>query len=136
MSDCVRTAALGEPDKNWTGAPRSPQRTWAENDVFRLLLLVQRLFARRYRKSYCGLPPDFLLSLLALSSLMRLSLLKAAHVDVGECHVAGNPGRLSFSAQVRWGERGAPALFPGVLFSGYLGGSRGLLQQADSLLVA
>jgi hypothetical protein len=35
-----------------------------------------------------GLPPDFLLSLMALSSLMRLSLLKAAHVDVGERHVA------------------------------------------------
>jgi hypothetical protein len=29
---------LTEPIKNWTGAPRSPQRTWAENDMFRLLL--------------------------------------------------------------------------------------------------
>ena len=24
--------ALAEPNRNWTGAPRSPQRTWAEND--------------------------------------------------------------------------------------------------------
>jgi hypothetical protein len=38
----------------------------------------------------------------ALSSLMRLSLLKAAHLVVGECGVAGNPGRPSFSAQVRF----------------------------------
>ena len=29
-----------------------------------------------------GLPPDFLWSLVALASLMRLSLLKAAHVAV------------------------------------------------------
>jgi hypothetical protein len=62
-------------------------------------------------KSYGGLPPDFLSSLVALTNLMRLSLLKAAHVGVGECHVAGNPGRPSFSAHVRWGERGAPVLF-------------------------
>src|SRR5271156_5075267 len=32
---CVPT----EPNRNWTGAPRSPQRTWAENDMFRLLFL-------------------------------------------------------------------------------------------------
>jgi hypothetical protein len=59
-------------------------------------------------KSDCGLPPDFVWSLVALARLMRLSLLKAAHVDIGQCHVAGNPGRPSFSAHVRWGERGAP----------------------------
>ncbi len=34
---CVRTrpggvCALTEPSRNWTGAPRSPQRTWAEKD--------------------------------------------------------------------------------------------------------
>jgi hypothetical protein len=28
-----------------------------------------------------------------LAHFMRLSLLKAAHAAVGECHVAGNPGR-------------------------------------------
>ncbi len=27
--------------KNWTGAPRSPQRTWAEDDMFRMLFPVQ-----------------------------------------------------------------------------------------------
>jgi hypothetical protein len=58
-----------------------------------------------------GLRPDFLLSLLALANHMRLSLLKAAGVAVGECRVAGNPGRPSFSAQVRFGEPGAPVLF-------------------------
>ena len=51
-----------------------PQRTWAENDMFRLLLL-----ADRFRKSCGGLPPDFLSNLLALANFMRLSLLKAAH---------------------------------------------------------
>src|SRR5271156_3571171 len=41
-------------------------------------------------------PPDFLWSLVALAYLMRLSLLKAAHAAVGECHVAGNPGQRAF----------------------------------------
>jgi hypothetical protein len=35
-------------------------------------------------KTLVGLPPYFLWSLVALSSLMRLSLLKATHVDLGE----------------------------------------------------
>jgi hypothetical protein len=39
-------------------------------------------------------PPDFLLRLVAAANFMRLSLTKAAHVDVGECRVAGNPGAL------------------------------------------
>jgi hypothetical protein len=38
--------------------------------------------------------PDFLLRLVALANFMRLSLLKAAHVGVGECNVTGNPGAL------------------------------------------
>jgi hypothetical protein len=69
-------------------------------------------------KNLGGLRPDFLWGLVALANLMRLSLLKAAHVAVGECPVAGNRGRPSFSAQVRShgtpgqvGERGAPVLF-------------------------
>jgi hypothetical protein len=37
----------------------------------------------------------------ALAHLMRLSSLKAAHAAVGECHVAGNPGRPPYSAHVR-----------------------------------
>jgi hypothetical protein len=57
-----------------------------------------------------GLPPDFLWSLVALAHLMRLSLLKAARAAVGECHVAGNPGRPSYSTHAResprtWGTR-------------------------------
>jgi hypothetical protein len=32
--------------------------------------------------------------LVALANFMRLSLLKAAPVAAGECHVAGNPGTL------------------------------------------
>jgi hypothetical protein len=35
-------------------------------------------------KTLVGLPPYFLWSLVALSSLMRLFLLKATHVDLGE----------------------------------------------------
>src|ERR1700677_2748590 len=38
--------------------------------------------------------PDFLSRLVALAGLMRLSLLKAAHVAVAEGRVAGNPGTL------------------------------------------
>jgi hypothetical protein len=40
-------------------------------------------------KSPC---PDFLSNSLALANFMRLSLLKVAHVVVGECRVTGNPG--------------------------------------------
>jgi hypothetical protein len=36
-----------------------------------------------------------------LANFMRLSLLKAANVDVGEGYVAGNPVRPSLSAHVR-----------------------------------
>jgi hypothetical protein len=57
-------------------------------------------FVAGVAKTFVGLRPDFLLSLVALANLMRLSLLKAAHVDVGECHIAGNPGRPSCSAHV------------------------------------
>jgi hypothetical protein len=38
-----------------------------------------------WQKLMMGFPPAFLLSLVVLANLMRLSLLKAAHVDVGEC---------------------------------------------------
>jgi hypothetical protein len=34
-------------------------------------------------KAFVGLPPDFLYTLLALANSMRLSLMKAAHADVG-----------------------------------------------------
>jgi hypothetical protein len=37
----------------------------------------------RIEKAIVGLPPDFLSSLLALANFMRLSLMKAAHADVG-----------------------------------------------------
>ncbi len=59
-------------------------------------------------KALVGLPPDFLLRLVALGSFMRLSLLKGAQVDVGECRVTGNPGRPSYSTDVlmrTWGTR-------------------------------
>jgi hypothetical protein len=63
-----------------------------------------------YRKRKRRGRPDFLWSLVALASLMRLSLLKAAHVAVGQCRVSGNPGRPSRSTHVResprtWGTR-------------------------------
>ena len=86
---------LTEPLRNWTGAPGSPtcpglpwERTWAENDMFRLLFLADRL-----RKSYGGLPPDFLWSLVALANFMRLSLLKAAHANLfgATCRKSGSP---------------------------------------------
>jgi len=44
-----------------------------------LLLLINPAFAGRYRKACRGLPQDFLSRLLALPSLMRLALRKAAH---------------------------------------------------------
>jgi hypothetical protein len=67
-------------------------------------------------KTLVGLPPDFLSRLLALSNLMRLSLLKAAHANLfgAACRKSWSP---FFSAQVRptarrgrFGEPGAPVL--------------------------
>jgi hypothetical protein len=49
---------------------------------------------KRNSRSLHYATPDFLLRLEALASFMRLSSLKAAHVDVGENRVAGNPGAL------------------------------------------
>jgi hypothetical protein len=57
---------IARPEEIGRVAPRSPQRT-----------------------------PDFLSSLLALSNFMRLSLMKAAHADVGgdPCRKSGYVGR-------------------------------------------
>ena len=96
--------ALTKRIRNWTGAPRSPQRT-----------------------------PDFLWSLMVLAHFMRLSLKKAAHAGVGgaPCRRSEYLSRIrrakptkafnrsarksvrniSFSAQVRFGEPGAPVQF-------------------------
>ena len=62
-------------------------RTWVEEDLFPML--SPSVYTDLQEKKNEGLPPDFLWSLVALANLMRLSLLKAAYVDVGECHVAG-----------------------------------------------
>lgn len=55
---------------------------------------------------------------MALAKFMRLSLLKAAGVAIRECHVAGNPGRPSFSTHVvprlRRCKHGAPVQELGV----------------------
>jgi len=52
------------------------------------------LTGKAHRRSLHCATPDFLLRLVALANFMRLSLTKAAPVDVGECRVAGNPGSL------------------------------------------
>jgi hypothetical protein len=48
----------------------------------------------RKSRSLHSATPDFLLILVASANFMRLSLTKAAHVDVGEFCVAGNPSTL------------------------------------------
>jgi hypothetical protein len=58
-----------------------------------------------------GLPPDFLCSLVAPVQFMRLSVKKAAYGS-RPVQRTGNPGRPIVSAQVRFGEPGAPVLFP------------------------
>jgi hypothetical protein len=76
---------------------------------------------RNERKASGGLRPDFLSDWLALAGSMRLSLMKAAHKDVGERLEAGNPGRPSFSAHVRPGDRGAPVLVKRVVWGEEIG---------------
>jgi hypothetical protein len=41
---------------------------------------------------FIGRFPDFLLGWMGVAEFMRLSVKKAAHVGIGECRVAGNPG--------------------------------------------
>jgi hypothetical protein len=91
---------------NRTGAPGSPQRTWAENDCFKCFHSAGSTVLSL--KNKVGLPPDFLWSLLALANLMRLSLLKAAHAKLfgAACRKSGspiffNPGTLGRT----WGTR-------------------------------
>jgi hypothetical protein len=55
-----------------------------------------------------GASPDFLLTLMSLTNFMRLSLMKAAHAGVGDASWQEIRVAPSFSAHVRWGERGAP----------------------------
>jgi hypothetical protein len=87
---------------------RELSRTWVNTSFFECF--HHRVYTCFQEKKKERLSPDFLWSLVALAHLMRLSLLKAAHAAVGECHVAGNPGRPSFSTHVResprtWGTR-------------------------------
>src|SRR5271170_7496320 len=87
---------------------RGLSRTWVEHELFPMLSPSVYTYSQERKKE--GLPPDFLWSLVALASLMRLSLRKAAHVAVGECRVSGNPDRPSCSTHVResprtWGTR-------------------------------
>ncbi len=51
-------------------------------------MLSPPVYTHLQEKKKEGLPPDFLWSLVALARLMRLSLLKAARVAVGECRVS------------------------------------------------
>ena len=50
--------------------------------------------------------PDFLLMLVASANFMRLSLTKAARVDVGQSCVAGNPGTLRSKITIEQDLRG------------------------------
>ena len=64
--------------------------------------------AQRVLKAMVGLPPDFLSNFLALASFMRLSVLKAAHTNMFGAAYRKSGSAPSFSAHVRFGERGAP----------------------------
>jgi hypothetical protein len=70
---------------------RGLSRTWVEYDLFPMLSPPVHTDLQEKKKE--GLAPDFLWSLVALASLMRLSLLKAAHGAVGQCRISGNPSR-------------------------------------------
>jgi hypothetical protein len=66
----VALSGLGE---DRTGAPRSPKRTWAENELFSIAFPTLAANLVRAVRAMVGLPPDFLLSLVALAKFMRLS---------------------------------------------------------------
>jgi hypothetical protein len=72
-------------------------------------MLSPPVFAYLQEKKNEGLPPDFLWSLVALTNLMRLSLLKAAHAVMSGAayRKSGSPHLLQpMYAKVR--EHGAP----------------------------
>jgi hypothetical protein len=96
------------------GCPRFAEAYLGRKRIFECFLLLSSNFLVRLARAIVGLPPDFLWSLVALAHLMRLSLLKAAHAAVGECHAAGNPDRPPFSAGTlwrTWGTRPVPIWF-------------------------
>ena len=53
-----------------------------ESNLFGVAIYPRNLMANS-AKAIVGLPPDFLYTLLASANPMRLSLMKAAHADVG-----------------------------------------------------
>ena len=86
------------------GAPRSPQRTWEDDDFFRCFprRAQPHLLPRPYgKKQWWAAPvfffprtPDFLLRLVALSNSMRLSLKESRTRGPVLCCVTANPGTL------------------------------------------
>jgi hypothetical protein len=58
--DCADTSYLKQPLVNWTGAPGSHQRTWAENGFFECFYSMGNRTSARISKALEGLPSDFL----------------------------------------------------------------------------
>ena len=81
-------------------------RTWVEHDLFPMLSPPVYTYLQEKKKE--GLPPDFLWSLVALASLMRLSLLKAAHAVVSGAAYRKSGLPILFNPCTRKREHGAP----------------------------
>ena len=78
------TSAMLSADSGHGAMPRPQPRTWDDNDLFPVLYTGAPQTGNRVQKARKGRSlPDFLLSFLAPPNLMRLSLMKAAHVGVG-----------------------------------------------------
>ena len=76
--------------------------------MFRLLFLLSELLID-VAKTLAGLPPTYCGAWSTFEPHAAF-LTESRHVDLDERHEAGNPGRPSFSAQVRFGEPGAPSV--------------------------
>jgi hypothetical protein len=77
-----------------TGAPGSPQRTWAENGFFECFYLIRSRRLIR-NKAIVGASPGFPVKLLASAHFMRFSLKKTAHAVVSSAayRKSGSPRR-------------------------------------------
>jgi hypothetical protein len=93
----IGVCVIAEPDRNRTGAPGSPKRTWAEKDIFRLLSQPRPGSAGQHRKNSGGLPLDFPVEIGGVVELYAVFPLRKPHTRPLS-------GPAQQETRVRWGE--------------------------------
>ena len=76
------------PKQTCTGAPCSHQRTWAENDTFRMLSLSLNKIIGLSSRSYGGASPKFPVKVVCVCELHAAFLSMRAHVTSANLAIA------------------------------------------------